>query len=102
MLAAAGISSSIEIGPAPVLAMKAGLALPWNKLELLRWYDIINACFKGNSLFIKVSDSSMLLLLKSYHGCRAGRLTWREGFIPASEVWIKIGGDKLMEVEHLI
>ena len=26
--------------------------------------------------------------------CRTRRLTWYEGFIPASEVWIKIGGDK--------
>ena len=26
--------------------------------------------------------------------CRTRRLTWHEGFIPASEVWIKIGGDK--------
>ncbi|KAL5510748.1 hypothetical protein EMCRGX_G006349 [Ephydatia muelleri] len=25
---------------------------------------------------------------------RTRRLTWHEGFIPASEVWIKIGGDK--------
>ena len=42
-LATASISSSIEIGPAQVLAIKAGLALPWNKLRLLRRYDIINA-----------------------------------------------------------
>ena len=26
--------------------------------------------------------------------CRTRRLTWHEGFIHASEVWIKIGGDK--------
>ena len=25
---------------------------------------------------------------------RAGRLTWHEGNIPPSEVWLKIGGDK--------
>ena len=42
-LATASISSSTEIGPAQVLAIKAGLALPWNKLRLLRRYDIINA-----------------------------------------------------------
>eukprot|EP00731_Ephydatia_muelleri_P033461 Em0030g18a len=36
LLATAGISSSIEIGPAQVLAIKAGLAIPWNKLRLLR------------------------------------------------------------------
>ena len=46
LLATAGISSSIEIGPAQVLAIKAGLAIPWNKLRLLRRYDIINACSK--------------------------------------------------------
>ena len=26
--------------------------------------------------------------------CRTGRLTWHDGVIPASEVWLKIGGDK--------
>ncbi|KAL5488590.1 hypothetical protein EMCRGX_G017558 [Ephydatia muelleri] len=25
---------------------------------------------------------------------RAGRLTWHNGVIPASEIWIKLGGDK--------
>ena len=39
-LATASISSSIEIGPAQVLAIKAGLATPWNKLRLLRQYDM--------------------------------------------------------------
>ena len=34
----AGISSSIEIGAAEALAIKAGLALPWNKLRFLRRY----------------------------------------------------------------
>ena len=28
------------------------------------------------------------------HVFRAGRLTWHEGYIPPSEVWLKIGGDK--------
>ena len=42
----ASISSLIEIGPAQILAIKAGLAIPWNKLRLVRWYDIINACSK--------------------------------------------------------
>ena len=36
LASAARISSSIEIVPAPVLAIKAGLAIPWNKLRLLR------------------------------------------------------------------
>ncbi|KAL5489078.1 hypothetical protein EMCRGX_G018128 [Ephydatia muelleri] len=61
LLQKAGISSTIAIGAAEVLAIKAGLVIPWNKLRLLR---------------------------------RTRRLTWHEGFIPASEVWIKIGGDK--------
>ena len=52
----AGISSSIEIGPAQVLAIMAGLAIPWNKLRLLRRYDIINACSKGNSLIFQVAE----------------------------------------------
>ena len=38
LLDKAGISSSIEIGAAEVLAIKAGLALPWNKLRFLRRY----------------------------------------------------------------
>ena len=37
LLDKAGISSSIELGAAEVLAIKAGLAIPWNKLTLLRW-----------------------------------------------------------------
>ena len=53
-LATVSISSSIEIGPAQVLAIKAGLAIPWNKLRLLRQYDIINVCRKGNSLIFQV------------------------------------------------
>ena len=32
----AGILSTIEIGAAETLAIKAGLAIPWNKLRLLR------------------------------------------------------------------
>ena len=54
-LATVSISSSIEIGPAQVLAIKAGLAIPWNKLRLLRRYDIINVCSKGNSLIFWVA-----------------------------------------------
>ena len=38
LLDKAGISSSIELGAAEVLAIKAGLAIPWNKLRLLRQY----------------------------------------------------------------
>ena len=38
LLDKAGISSTIELGVAQVLAIKAGLAIPWNKLRLLRRY----------------------------------------------------------------
>ena len=54
-LATASISSSIEIGPAQVLAIKAGLAIPWIKLRLLRQYDVISVCSKGNSLIFRVA-----------------------------------------------
>ena len=36
LLDKAGILSTIEIGAAETLAIKAGLAIPWNKLRLLR------------------------------------------------------------------
>ena len=36
LLDKAGISSTIEIGAAEILAIKAGLAIPWNKLRLLK------------------------------------------------------------------
>ena len=39
LLDEAGISSSREIGAAEVLAIKAGLAMAWNKLRLLRRYS---------------------------------------------------------------
>ncbi|KAL5488613.1 hypothetical protein EMCRGX_G017585 [Ephydatia muelleri] len=61
LLDKAGILSTIEIGAAETLAIKAGLAIPWNKMRFLR---------------------------------RAGLLTWHDGYIPASEVWLKIAGDK--------
>ena len=53
-LATASISSSTEIGPAQVLAIKADLAIPWNKLRLLRRYDIINVC--SNSPIFRVAE----------------------------------------------
>ena len=38
LLDKAGISSSIELRAAEALAIKAELAIPWNKLRLLRRY----------------------------------------------------------------
>ena len=57
MLDKAGISSSIELGAAQVLAIKAGLAIPWNKLRLLRLY--VPSCTKGtnsSSLLFQVAQ----------------------------------------------
>ena len=56
MLDKAGISSSIELGAAEVLAIKAGLAIPWNKLRLLRRY--VTTYSKGTILTPGVSDGS--------------------------------------------
>ena len=36
LLKEAGISEEIKIGPAEVLAIKVGLAIPWNKIRILR------------------------------------------------------------------
>ena len=38
LLQKTGISSTIAVGAADVLAIKAGLVIPWNKLRLLRRY----------------------------------------------------------------
>ena len=38
LLKEAGISDEIKIGPAEVLAINVGLAIPWNKIRLLRRY----------------------------------------------------------------
>ena len=35
-----------------------------------------------------------LYLLGPLLPCRANRLTWHKGAIPANEVWLKLGGDK--------
>ena len=47
----------IELGAAQVLAIKAGLAIPWNKLRLLRRY--VTSCIKGtnsSSLLFQVAQ----------------------------------------------
>ena len=73
-LATARISSSIEIGPAQVLAIKAGLAIPWNKLRLVRRYDIIMQCTKGNSLILRsLKSSGFIWLVRT--GCVASPAT---------------------------
>ncbi|KAL5491484.1 hypothetical protein EMCRGX_G016781 [Ephydatia muelleri] len=43
LLKEAGISDEIKIGPVEVLAIKVGLAIPWNKIRLLRrWLKASN------------------------------------------------------------
>ncbi|KAL5481397.1 hypothetical protein EMCRGX_G021545 [Ephydatia muelleri] len=43
LLKEAGISDEIKIGPAEVLAINVGLAIPWNKIRLLRrWLKASN------------------------------------------------------------
>ncbi|KAL5487179.1 hypothetical protein EMCRGX_G019751 [Ephydatia muelleri] len=144
---AGGISSSIELGAAEVLAIKAGLAIPWNKLMLLRryvttyskgtnsnswcfrWLKSSGICLAGEErmrhissqivgdnlkgeiapfsvtipsggeeikgaplVFIPHLVDKVVQLLDGNE--RTGRLTWHKGFIPANEIWLKIGGDK--------
>eukprot|EP00731_Ephydatia_muelleri_P019683 Em0012g508a len=86
LLQKAGISSTIAIGAAEVLAIKAGLVIPWNKLRLLRRW------LKSSGISLAELVAKVVHLLEENE--RTRRLTWHEGFIPASEVWIKIGGDK--------
>eukprot|EP00731_Ephydatia_muelleri_P034404 Em0058g10a len=122
LLDKAGISSSIELGAAEVLVIKAGLAIPWNKLRLLRRY--VTTYSKGtnsNSLVFQVAQ-----IVPHLSGGRDApfssggeeitgaplvfiphlvdkvvqlldgneRLSWHKGFIPANEIGLKIGGDK--------
>ena len=68
-LATASISSSIEIGPAQVLAKKAGIAILWNKLRLLRHCDIINTCHNGNPLIFQVAE-----IIRDSSGSLAGEV----------------------------
>ena len=60
---------SMEIGPAQVLAIKAGLAIPWNKLRLLRQYNIIMQCSKGNLLIFRWLKSSGIHLAREERMC---------------------------------
>eukprot|EP00731_Ephydatia_muelleri_P019905 Em0012g730a len=100
LLQKAGISSTIAIGAAEVLAIKASLVIPWNKLRLLRrWLKSSGISLAGGEeikgaplIYIPELVAKVVYLLEENE--RTRRLTWYEGFIPASEVWIKIGGDK--------
>eukprot|EP00731_Ephydatia_muelleri_P011193 Em0006g87a len=130
LLKEAGISDEIKIGPAEVLAIKVGLAIPWNKIRILRrWLKASNislACeermrhasrkavgenlkgelapfsfslpsggeeFRGAPL-VFILDLILKVVELLEENDRAGRLTWHNDVIPASEIWIKLGGDK--------
>ena len=43
LLKEAGISDEIKIGPAEVLAIKVGLAIPWNKIRILRRHEALQS-----------------------------------------------------------
>eukprot|EP00731_Ephydatia_muelleri_P021814 Em0014g405a len=56
LLDKAGILSTIEIGAAETLAIKAGLAIPWNKLRLLRrWLKSSGICLAGEERMRQIS-----------------------------------------------
>ena len=61
LLQKAGISSTIAIGAAEVLAIKAGLVIPWNKLRLLRRYTYNRQNVTATAFFrwLKSSGISM-------------------------------------------
>ena len=59
----AGISSTIAIGPVEVLAIKAGRAISWSQLRLLRWYTVlhdrqpITAALKSSGISVAGEES---------------------------------------------
>eukprot|EP00731_Ephydatia_muelleri_P029824 Em0021g347a len=125
----AGISNN-AISSAEVLAIKAGMAIPWNRMRLLRWWlkvsgvtlageermrhicrQIVGDNLKGEValfsfplpsggeelrgaplVYIPELVKKVVDLLEENQ--RTRRLTWHNGVIPASEVWIKIEGGK--------
>ena len=111
LLDKAGISSSIELGAAEVLAIKAGLAIPWNKLRLLRRY--VTTYSKGTN-----SNSWCFRWLKSSGICLAGEERMRhissqivgdnlKGEIAPFSVTIPSGGEEikgapLVFIPHLV
>ncbi|KAL5494131.1 hypothetical protein EMCRGX_G015408 [Ephydatia muelleri] len=106
LLEKAGITN-VSISPAEVLAIKTGLTIPWNRLRILR-RRIVGSNLKGLFSFPSTSGGEELrvaalvdipdVVLKVVdlleENQRTGRLTWHDGVIPASEIWLKLGGDK--------
>eukprot|EP00731_Ephydatia_muelleri_P028813 Em0020g457a len=118
LLQKAGITN-IAIDSVQVLAIKVGMAIPWNGLRQLRWWlkasrvslageqrmrnicrQIVGDNLKGEmALFssphlVVKSLGELLWFIFQIWFRRTGRLTWHNGVIPASEMWLKIGGDK--------
>ncbi|KAL5481525.1 hypothetical protein EMCRGX_G021706 [Ephydatia muelleri] len=129
LLQKAGITN-IAIDSVQVLAIKVGMAIPWNGLrQLRRWLkasgvslageqrmrnicrQIVGDNLKGEmALFsfphpsggeelrgaplVYIPDLVQKVVDLLEENERTGRLTWHNGVIPASEVWLKIGGDK--------
>ena len=60
LLQKAGISSTIAIGAAEVLVIKAGLVIPWNKLRLLRRYTYNRQNHSSNHNSLPFSGGSNL------------------------------------------
>ncbi|KAL5516708.1 hypothetical protein EMCRGX_G002113 [Ephydatia muelleri] len=109
LLEKAGITN-VSISPAEVLAIKTGLTIPWNRLRILR-RRIVGSNLKGEmALFsfpstsggeelrvaalVYIPDVVLKVVDLLEENQRTGRLTWHDGVIPASEIWLKLGGDK--------
>eukprot|EP00731_Ephydatia_muelleri_P038243 Em0689g3a len=95
LLKEAGISDEIKIGPAEVLAIKEG---SWRKPKRRTCSFSLSLPsggeeFRGAPL-VFIPDLILKVVELLEENDRAGRLTWHNGVIPASEIWIKLGGDK--------
>eukprot|EP00731_Ephydatia_muelleri_P038060 Em0644g1a len=109
LLDKAGISSSIELGAAQLKS--SGICLAGEERMRHISSQIVGDNLKGEIapfsfpipsggeeikgaplVYIPQLVDKVVQLLEGNE--RTGRLTWHEGFIPANEIWLKIGGDK--------
>ncbi|KAL5473856.1 hypothetical protein EMCRGX_G028418 [Ephydatia muelleri] len=104
LLEKAGITN-VSISPAEVLAIKTGLTIPWNRLRILRRNlkgEMALFSFPSTSggeelrvaALVYIPDVVLKVVDLLEENQRTGRLTWHDGVIPASEIWLKLGGDK--------
>eukprot|EP00731_Ephydatia_muelleri_P024107 Em0016g378a len=92
LLDKAGISSSIELGQLRWLK-SPGIYLAGEIAVFSFTISSGGEEIKGTPLvFIPHLVDKVVQLLDGNE--RTGRLTWHKGFIPANEIWLKIGGDK--------